>query len=111
MPNPSAYKLIDSVHAECMHSDTMSSMKNVQVRNVPERVHRVLRRRAAAAGQSLQEYLLNLLEESTGRLTVEEWVQRVRKHASDRLEPGEAARIIREGREERDEELFGRFDE
>lgn len=31
---------------------------SVQIKNVPPGVHRVLRERAAAAGQSLQEYLL-----------------------------------------------------
>ena len=39
-------------------------MPSVQIKNVPDDVHRILRRRAAAAGQSLQEYLL-------GRLTAE----------------------------------------
>lgn len=33
-------------------------MPSVQIKNVPPDVHRVLRERAAAAGQSLQEYLL-----------------------------------------------------
>jgi plasmid stability protein len=33
-------------------------MSTIQVRDVPESVHRVYRARAAAAGQSLQEYLL-----------------------------------------------------
>ena len=32
--------------------------KNVQIRGVPEGVHRELKSRAAAAGQSLSDYLL-----------------------------------------------------
>jgi plasmid stability protein len=32
--------------------------KNVQIRDVPEDIHRELKSRAAAAGQSLSEYLL-----------------------------------------------------
>ncbi|MFQ5966106.1 MAG: antitoxin [Acidimicrobiia bacterium] len=32
-------------------------MATIQIRNVPEDVHRVYQLRAAAAGQSLQEYL------------------------------------------------------
>ena len=39
-------------------------MATIQVRNVPERVHRTLRIRAASAGKSLQEYLLGELTES-----------------------------------------------
>ena len=38
-------------------------MATIQIRNVPEDVHRVYRSRAAAAGQSLQEYLLAELVE------------------------------------------------
>ena len=33
-------------------------MATIQIRNVPEAVHRLYRMRAAAAGMSLQEYLL-----------------------------------------------------
>ena len=38
-------------------------MATIQIRNVPEDVHRVYRARAAHAGQSLQEYLLAELVE------------------------------------------------
>jgi antitoxin FitA len=33
-------------------------MPTIQIRNVPEHVHRVFQARAAAAGMSLQEYML-----------------------------------------------------
>ncbi|MBV8988295.1 MAG: hypothetical protein JO372_07005 [Solirubrobacterales bacterium] len=36
--------------------------KTIQVRNVPDDVHRVLRARAAAAGLSLSDYALRELE-------------------------------------------------
>jgi plasmid stability protein len=36
-------------------------MATIQIRNVPEDVHRTYRKRAAAAGMSLQEYLLGEL--------------------------------------------------
>lgn len=36
-------------------------MATIQIRNVPEEVHRIYRRRAASAGMSLQEYLLGEL--------------------------------------------------
>jgi plasmid stability protein len=35
--------------------------RNIQIRNVPDDVHRVLRTRAAEAGQSLSDYLLDEL--------------------------------------------------
>lgn len=34
------------------------AMKSVQIKNVPEGTHAVLRKRAAGVGMSLQEYLL-----------------------------------------------------
>jgi antitoxin FitA len=42
-------------------------MPSVQIKDVPEEVHDVLRRRAALAHQSLQEYLRSrLIEEASG---------------------------------------------
>ncbi|MGH2711905.1 MAG: FitA-like ribbon-helix-helix domain-containing protein [Actinomycetota bacterium] len=82
-------------------------MKNVQVRNVPEKVHKVLRKRAAEAGQSLQEYLLQLLKESAGQLTVKEVFDRVRRMGGGITDPSfDSAKLIREIRDERDEQLW-----
>ncbi|MDP8978203.1 MAG: hypothetical protein M3N17_06445 [Actinomycetota bacterium] len=44
-------------------------MATIQVRNVPEDVHRVYRQRAAATGMSLQEYLLAELCRNAGLRT------------------------------------------
>lgn len=41
-------------------------MVNLQIRNVPEETHSVLRRRASEAGMPLQEYLLALLRCAEG---------------------------------------------
>lgn len=85
-----------AVPEPCMHN---ACMKNVQVRNVPERVHRVLRRRAEEAGQSLQEYLLQLLETEAGRPTMKEFLDRVSKRAGGTFTTDEVVRAIREDRE------------
>jgi plasmid stability protein len=44
----------------------------ITIRGVPERTHEVLRKRAAAAHQSLQEYLLRHLIEEADRPTFNE---------------------------------------
>ncbi len=44
-------------------------MPSVQVKNVPAETHAVLRRRAAAEGRSLQEFLLWLLIDEAARPT------------------------------------------
>lgn len=41
-------------HSSCR----LEHMSSIQIRNVPHDVHRTLRARAAAGGQSLSEYLL-----------------------------------------------------
>lgn len=53
------------------------AMATIQVKHVPSETHIVLRRRAAAAGKSLQEYLLNRLVEDASRPTLDEVFERV----------------------------------
>ena len=55
----------------------LPGMPSIQVKDVPEEVHSVLRRRAAAAGQSLQEYLLARLRDDAQTPTVEEVFERI----------------------------------
>jgi plasmid stability protein len=45
-------------------------MPSVQIKNVPEETHRVLRQRAATAHQSLQEYLRSKLIADASQPTV-----------------------------------------
>jgi plasmid stability protein len=49
-------------------------MATIQIRNVPEGVHRVYQTRAAAAGMSVQEYLLAELERNAALRTPAELV-------------------------------------
>ena len=51
-------------------------MPSVQIKDVPEQVHAVLRQRAAAAHQSLQEYLRARLIEEASEPTLEEVLDR-----------------------------------
>lgn len=59
-------------------------MSKVQVRDVSDATHTVLKRRAAAAGKSLQEYLLALLDEHAATPTVGEVMDRVRQRSGSR---------------------------
>lgn len=52
-------------------------MPSVQIKDVPADTHAVLRRRAAAAGQSLQEYLRTRLIEEASRPTLDEVLARI----------------------------------
>jgi plasmid stability protein len=49
----------------------------IQVRNVPETLHRGLKARAAMAGMSLSDYLLGELDEIARRPTLAEFRERL----------------------------------
>jgi len=76
-------------------------MPNIQVKNVPDDVHAVLRRRAAAAGQSLQEYLLAELTRIGRAPTVAEVLERIAHRSGGRLTLRQAEADLREDRGER----------
>ncbi len=76
-------------------------MPSVQIKNVPHDVHRVLRRRAVEAGQSLQEYLLGRLTDDAARPTLDEVLRRAGDRASGSVPLAEAARAVRADRDKR----------
>ena len=84
-------------------------MGHIQIRNVPEDVHRTLKARAAKAGMSLSEYLLRGLEEDASRPTLREMTERLRSRPMVDLGEISTAEIIREEREARDRHLASLF--
>ena len=63
----------------------------MQIKDVPVEVHQVLRRRAAQAGQSLQEYLLGRLVEEASQPTLDEVLDRAGGRARGRVSFAAAA--------------------
>jgi hypothetical protein len=76
-------------------------MPSIQVKDVPRDVHAVLRRRAAEAGQSLQEYLLERLIEDANTPTVDEVLARAGGRAGGRAGLRAAAQAVRAERDAR----------
>jgi len=70
----------------------------VQIRNVPEGLHRKLKARAALAGQTLSDYLLAEVERLLARPTRDEMLARLRNRRRVTLKTS-AATIIREERD------------
>jgi plasmid stability protein len=70
----------------------------VQIRNVPEALHRRLKSRAALAGMSLSDYLLNAIREVAERPTIEELRARLqsRPAVSPSVSPADAIRSERD---------------
>lgn len=75
-------------------------MKMVQIRNVPEEVHRRLKARAAMEGRSLSELALAELTRSLERPTRRELIERVqaRERATVSLSPTDVLRAERDAR-------------
>jgi antitoxin FitA len=65
----------------------------IQIRNVPESVHRQLKARAALAGTSLSDYLLAELRRSLERPTRTEIVERLAHRAPVDPHPRPAAAV------------------
>lgn len=82
----------------------MSSL--VQIRNVPEAARRELKARAAARGQSLNAYLLDMINREVGRPSVAEVLERAAQRAERAT--GSAVEVIDVARAERDEQLARR---
>jgi plasmid stability protein len=59
----------------CNYAEHMQKM--IQVRNVPDGIHRTLKARAAMAGMSLSDYLLVELKEIVERPTLAEFRERL----------------------------------
>ena len=72
--------------------------KMVQIRNVPDALHRKLKVRAAAAGQTLSDYLLGEMERFAARPTREEMLARIHRRSRVTLKTP-AAVVIREERD------------
>lgn len=82
-----------------------ASMPNVLIRDLPTDVHAVLQARAAASGQSLQQYLTSELSRVARTPTMAEVLDRIdaRAATSDgRIGFAEAVEAIDTGRAERD---------
>lgn len=62
------------------HAPSFGAMgRMVQIRNMPEPMHRRLKARAAEAGLSLSEYLMRELKRSADQPTMEEMLERLKQ--------------------------------
>ena len=59
-------------------------MALIQIRDVPEETYETIRRRARAAGQSIQAYMLARTVEMASRPTTDEVLQEIRRELASR---------------------------
>jgi len=74
--------------------------KMIQLRDVPDALHRRLKARAAKAGRSLRDYLLDEIREIAERPTLAELRERLHGRKAGTVEI-DSARLVREEREAR----------
>jgi hypothetical protein len=80
------------------HADDVARM--IQVRNVPDWLHRELMRRALARGETLTDYIQGILEREVARPEAEEVFRRIASRPRVDLDRP-AADLIRDERAER----------
>ena len=80
----------------CNHASHMPKM--IQIRHVPDLVHRKIKARAAEAGQTLSDYLLAEIERIAALPTRDEMLARLHAHSRVKLKVP-AARVIRKERD------------
>jgi plasmid stability protein len=80
----------------CFYDFHMGTM--VQIRNVPQDLHRLLKSRAALAGMSLSDYLLSEIRQAAERPTIDELRARLRSRTetTPSVPPAEAVRAERD---------------
>lgn len=77
------------------------AMPSVQIKDVPESTHAVLRQRAAAAHQSLQEYLRSRLIAEANQPTLEEVLDRAGGRSGGSVAPKDAVSTLQRDRARR----------
>jgi plasmid stability protein len=81
---------------------------NMHIRDVPEHLHDELQRRAAAAGMTLRQYTVKVLDDHVATPTMDEWMERIARRRARWLAEGrhvevDAVAAVRAGRYDVDE--------
>ena len=93
-----AKRMCADMFSTCLYARRMPTM--IQLRHVPDDLHRKLKARAASAGMSLSDYLLREIRDIAERPTIAELRARLARRAAWRptLSPARAVRAERDGR-------------
>lgn len=82
----------------CACNNVMPMAKMIQIRNVPDDLHRTLKERAAREGVTLSDLLLREIERVADRPTLAQWVEQVRSDPPIDLGGMTPAELIRANR-------------
>jgi plasmid stability protein len=82
-------------------------MGAIQIKNVPEELHDVIRSRAAQEGKTVSDYVLGLVKRDLETPTIAEWLARLKTR--EPVEPFDSVELLHQVREEWDQELERRI--
>lgn len=92
-------RTLEAVNMSSTRSNVVHMSKMIQIRNVPDDLHRELKMRAAAAGMSMSDYIKRELSRKRRRSTIKEIAARSRgRSAGSTLTTQKIVDIIRESR-------------
>jgi plasmid stability protein len=91
-------RTLEAVDMSVTPSNVMHMSKMIQIRNVPDDLHRELKMRAAAAGMSMSDYIKKELSWAGEKDSWEEIYARAKARGPLGLSTEEAVGLIREGR-------------
>ena len=94
-------RMLEAVDMSSARSNVVHMSKMIQIRNVPDDLHRDLKKRAALAGMSMSDYIKRELSRKSRRSTIREIGARRRARTGGKqssLTTQEIVDIIREGR-------------
>jgi antitoxin FitA len=91
---------IQAVEVSTARSNVVHMSKMIQVRNVPDELHRALKASAAAEGMSLSDYIKRELGGLSTKASLDEIDARIRARGPSNLETDWVVQVIRESRGE-----------
>jgi hypothetical protein len=85
---------------------------NLQIRGIPSDLHDRVRREADRRGQTMSDYVIELIRNAPDERSIQQWLEEVRSWKPVPLKPGtDTAKAVREAREERADQLARGFEE
>jgi antitoxin FitA len=92
-------RTLEAVNMSSARSNVVHMSKMIQIRNVPDDLHRELKIRAAAAGMSMSDYIKRELSRKSRKSTINEIYARSKgRSAESTLTTQKIVDIIREAR-------------
>ncbi len=92
-------RTLEAANMSSARSNVVHMSKMIQIRNVPDGLHRELKMRAAAAGMSMSDYIKRELSRRSRKSTIKEIRERSKgRSAGSTLTTQKTVDIIREAR-------------